>query len=52
MTLHAIWSYRERWDSSTSEALCTGSLNFPQKHNFPPLFLKINHFGSLYHRFL
>ena len=31
-TLHAIWSYKERWDFSTTEALCTGSLNFPKKN--------------------
>ena len=40
--LHAIWSYKERWNFSTTEALCTGSLNFPKNTNFPPfLFLKI-----------
>ena len=40
--IHAIWSYEECWDFSTSEALCTGSLTFPQNTNFPPLFLKIH----------
>ena len=34
--LHAIWSYKERWNF-----YCTGPLNFPKNTNFPPLFLKI-----------
>ena len=57
--LHAIWSYwsyKERWDFSTSapvsEASCTGSLNFPQKHKFFIFISQNLTSGSLYHRSL
>ena len=33
--LHAIWSYKERLDFSTTESLCTGSLNSQKKKENP-----------------
>jgi hypothetical protein len=41
-TQYGLWSYKERWDFSNTEALCTGSLNFPKKPQiFPLYFLKL-----------
>ena len=40
--INAIWTYKERWNFSTTEAFCTDSLNFPKKTtNFLLYFLKL-----------
>ena len=48
-TLFVIWSYKERWDFSTTEALCMNwFFKFSKKKTISPLYFSNLITGSLY----